>query len=251
MFAEAGARLCHGGRSVRQVSRTKIKIHREFLCFQRRVRDSIMKAAACDRKKHRTNGGFLCLRRQVRDSVTEAVAEAPGKCSLRPDMEAVVETLVKDIARDLVTVRKYCAPFNAVVSCHPRPRETISRVTGWRTDCVCRRIPSHRAEVRGITIFFVSYTIPIFATACPVNIYSICIPKQCLPVRGAWVRKDVDPFHTSVSNFPCCCDCFGTFLVCSPMPPSMQASTWRHKMKAPNPPPRSYGLGWRRLAMTL
>eukprot|EP00904_Undaria_pinnatifida_P005950 jgi/Undpi1/2485/HiC_scaffold_13.g05864.m1 len=40
----------------------------------------------------------------VRDSVMEAVAEAPGKCSLRPDMEGVVETLVTDIARDLVTV---------------------------------------------------------------------------------------------------------------------------------------------------
>ncbi|CAM9774020.1 unnamed protein product, partial [Laminaria digitata] len=40
----------------------------------------------------------------VRDSVMEAVAEAPGKCFLRPDMEAVVETLVTDIARDLVTV---------------------------------------------------------------------------------------------------------------------------------------------------
>ncbi|CAM9140632.1 unnamed protein product [Ectocarpus fasciculatus] len=40
----------------------------------------------------------------VRDSVSEAVAEAPDNCSLRPDMETVVETLVKDVARDLVAV---------------------------------------------------------------------------------------------------------------------------------------------------
>lgn len=44
----------------------------------------------------------------------EAVAEAPGKCSLRPDMESVVETLVKDIARDLVTVRTSCTPETEV-----------------------------------------------------------------------------------------------------------------------------------------
>ncbi|CAN0078131.1 unnamed protein product, partial [Ectocarpus sp. 8 AP-2014] len=40
----------------------------------------------------------------VRDSVSEAIAEAPDNCSLRLDMEPVVETLVKDVARDLVAV---------------------------------------------------------------------------------------------------------------------------------------------------
>lgn len=41
---------------------------------------------------------------QVRDSVVEAMADASGKFSVRPGMEAVVETLVQDIARDLVAV---------------------------------------------------------------------------------------------------------------------------------------------------
>lgn len=41
--------------------------------------------------------------RKVRDSVTEAVAEVPDSC-LRSGMQPVVETLVKDVARDLVTV---------------------------------------------------------------------------------------------------------------------------------------------------
>ncbi|CAM9503238.1 unnamed protein product [Ectocarpus sp. 12 AP-2014] len=40
----------------------------------------------------------------VRDSVSEAIVEAPDNFSLRPDMEPVVETLVKDVARDLVAV---------------------------------------------------------------------------------------------------------------------------------------------------
>lgn len=50
-------------------------------------------------------GAVLCcaLGVQVRDSVTEAIAEVPGTC-LKPGMQTVVETLVKDIARDLITV---------------------------------------------------------------------------------------------------------------------------------------------------
>lgn len=45
------------------------------------------------------------MRVQVRDSVTEAIAEVPGTL-LKPGMQTVVETLVKDIARDLITVSK-------------------------------------------------------------------------------------------------------------------------------------------------
>eukprot|EP00903_Cladosiphon_okamuranus_P013503 g12576.t1 len=39
----------------------------------------------------------------VRDSVTDAVAEVPGSC-LKSGMQPVVDTLVKDVARDLVNV---------------------------------------------------------------------------------------------------------------------------------------------------
>lgn len=39
----------------------------------------------------------------MRDSVTEAMAEVPDSC-LRAGMQPVVDTLVKDVARDLVTV---------------------------------------------------------------------------------------------------------------------------------------------------
>lgn len=39
----------------------------------------------------------------MRDSVTEAAAEVPGSC-LRSGMQPVVDTLVKDVARDLVAV---------------------------------------------------------------------------------------------------------------------------------------------------
>lgn len=39
----------------------------------------------------------------MRDSVTEAIAGVPDSC-VRPGMEKVVETLVNDVARDLVTV---------------------------------------------------------------------------------------------------------------------------------------------------
>lgn len=39
----------------------------------------------------------------MRDSVTEAIAEVPNSC-LRSGMQPVVDTLVKDVARDLVTV---------------------------------------------------------------------------------------------------------------------------------------------------
>lgn len=42
---------------------------------------------------------------QVRDSVAEAITEDPEGRSLRRGMEAVLETLVQDVARDLVTVR--------------------------------------------------------------------------------------------------------------------------------------------------
>lgn len=37
--------------------------------------------------------------------MVEAMAEASESLSVRPEMEAVVETLVQDIARDLVAVR--------------------------------------------------------------------------------------------------------------------------------------------------
>lgn len=93
------------------------------------------------------------MRRQVRDSVTEAVAEAPGKCSLRPDMEAVVETMVKDIARDLVTVRMQSTPIDAIVNCHVRGR----RCRGYQTTYGLRVLSHVTAQglKRGITIFFV------------------------------------------------------------------------------------------------
>ena len=35
--------------------------------------------------------------------MTQAISEIPGRC-LKPGMQTVVETLVKDIARDLITV---------------------------------------------------------------------------------------------------------------------------------------------------
>lgn len=64
---------------------------------------------------------------QVRDSVTEAIAEVPDSC-VRPSMEKVVETLVNDVARDLVTVskqgdktRETHTRINAHI-CHPCPQ---------------------------------------------------------------------------------------------------------------------------------
>lgn len=41
---------------------------------------------------------------QVRDSVTDAIAEAPESLFFKPGMETVVDTLFKDVAKDLVTV---------------------------------------------------------------------------------------------------------------------------------------------------
>ncbi|CAN0275272.1 unnamed protein product [Ascophyllum nodosum] len=40
----------------------------------------------------------------VRDSVAEAMAEAPDALSLKPGMDVIVETMVQDIAKDLVAV---------------------------------------------------------------------------------------------------------------------------------------------------
>lgn len=48
----------------------------------------------------------VCVWKQVRDSVFEAIAEIPESWSLRPDMEGVVQTMVDDIARNLVAVRE-------------------------------------------------------------------------------------------------------------------------------------------------
>lgn len=50
-----------------------------------------------------TNVLCYACRRKVRDSVTEAIAEVPDNC-LRSGMQPVVDTLVNDIARDLVAV---------------------------------------------------------------------------------------------------------------------------------------------------
>lgn len=41
---------------------------------------------------------------QVRDSVMDAVAEAPESLCFKPGMETVVDTLFKDVAKDLVNV---------------------------------------------------------------------------------------------------------------------------------------------------
>lgn len=47
---------------------------------------------------------------QVRDSVEEAIAEVPNS-TIRPGMEVVIETVVHDIARDMVAVSRCTIPF--------------------------------------------------------------------------------------------------------------------------------------------
>ena len=58
------------------------------------------KAPLCSRDGYCATDGS-----QVRDSVAEAMAEAPDALSLKPGMDVIVETMVQDIAKDLVAVR--------------------------------------------------------------------------------------------------------------------------------------------------
>jgi len=68
----------------------------------------------------------------VRDSVTEAIAEVPGTC-LKPGMQTVVETLVKDIARDLITVSEPDQNHKKEGSVQPRCVPTMLRFSRDQT----------------------------------------------------------------------------------------------------------------------